>query len=84
ALRWHEYGCLTNTEVPGHLLRREFRLPRTTIRLIEDALRRGRVTSRGADRALRVAWTVCDLRGGDLPDADDVTTALVFKERALR
>jgi len=84
ALRWREYGCLTNNEVPGHLLRRAFRLPRTTIRPLEDALRRGRVTSRGADRALRVAWTVCDLRGGDRPDADDVTTALVFKERALR
>ena len=28
ALRWYEHGCLTNNEVPGPLLRREFRLPR--------------------------------------------------------
>lgn len=81
AERWRDYGWATNGEVPGHVLRQRFRLPRTVVAPIEEALRRGRMTARGADRAIRVAWTVCDLRGGDSPSVDDIAAALNFRER---
>jgi magnesium chelatase family protein len=79
--RWHEYGWTTNAEVPGHLLRQRFRLPRESLAPVEDALRQGRMSARGADRAIRVAWTVCDLRGGEVPGTQDVLQALTFRQR---
>ena len=37
---------------------------------------RGSLTLRGADRSLRVAWTLCDLAGRARPSTADVATAL--------
>ncbi|MFR9751906.1 YifB family Mg chelatase-like AAA ATPase [Nocardia sp. 004] len=79
--RWREYGWLANAEVPGHILRQRFRLPREALAPVEGALRLGRMSARGADRALRVAWTICDLRGGEMPSAQDVLAALNFRQR---
>ncbi|WP_330182331.1 YifB family Mg chelatase-like AAA ATPase [Nocardia sp. NBC_01503] len=81
AERWSALGLSTNAEVPGHILRQMFRLPREALAPVENALRHGRMSARGADRAIRVAWTVCDLRGGDLPTAQDVLQALNFRQR---
>jgi magnesium chelatase family protein len=41
----------------------------------------GLLTARGADRCLRVAWTVADLVGHDCPSEEDVAVALNFKDR---
>ncbi|MBF6348901.1 MULTISPECIES: YifB family Mg chelatase-like AAA ATPase [Nocardia] len=84
AARWREFGWRTNGEVPGHALRRQFPLPAESTAPVEAALRLGRISARGADRALRVAWTVCDLRGGDLPSAHDVMQALNFRQRGTQ
>ncbi|MCP2287497.1 YifB family Mg chelatase-like AAA ATPase [Nocardia amikacinitolerans] len=82
--RWREHGWLTNAEVPGHALRQRFRLPRESVAPVEAALRMGRMSARGADRAIRVAWTVCDLRGADVPSAQDVMLALNFRQRGVQ
>ena len=79
--RWREFGWLTNSEVPGSVLRRRFRLRAEAMRPVELFLRDGRVTARGADRALRLAWTMCDLRGADTPTEDDVAQALLYRDR---
>ncbi len=79
--RWKEFGWTTNGEVPGYLLRQQFRLPRKVIACVEDSLRRGEITARGADRAIRVAWTLTDLRGANSPGAGDVSAALNFRDR---
>lgn len=84
AHRWREFGWTTNGEVPGHLLRQRYRPPRDSLVDLEDWLRRGQITARGAARAVRVAWTLCDLRGGDVPSRDDVAAALNFRERGNR
>ncbi|MFF0545240.1 YifB family Mg chelatase-like AAA ATPase [Nocardia thailandica] len=84
AARWHENGWTTNAEVPGHVLRQRFRLPAESVAPIEAAVRLGRLSARGADRALRVAWTVCDLRGGDLPSVEDVLASLNFRQRGAQ
>jgi magnesium chelatase family protein len=79
--RWTGTGWNTNAEVPGPVLRRRFRLPRTVTEPIEAALYRGLVTARGADRTLRLAWTVADLAGRDRPLAEDVAVAMGLRDR---
>jgi magnesium chelatase family protein len=81
AARWAADGWPTNAEVPGPVLRARFALPRAAVRPLDAALRAGELTARGADRALRVAWTLSDLAGRDRPDAELVETALFFRDR---
>ncbi|WP_433264052.1 YifB family Mg chelatase-like AAA ATPase [Actinosynnema sp. CS-041913] len=79
--RWAAHGWRTNAEVPGPVLRREFRLPREATTLLDRALALGALTGRGADRCLRVAWTLADLGETNQPTADHVSAALEFRER---
>ncbi len=81
ATRWAEHGWATNAEVPGPVLRTRFALPAGVVRPLDSALRAGAVTARGADRALRVAWTLADLVGRDRPEREHVETALFFRDR---
>lgn len=81
AERWAAYGWATNAEVPGPALRQKFRLAPAALAPLERALRKGAITARGADRALRVAWSVCDLDGGTSPSQIHVATALDFRDR---
>jgi magnesium chelatase family protein len=81
AERWSALGFRTNAEVPGPVLRTRFALPRPAIRPLDAGLRAGQLTARGADRALRVAWTLADLSGRDRPDEDLVEMALFFRDR---
>jgi magnesium chelatase family protein len=79
--RWSGHGWQTNAEVPGPALRREFALPQDVTTLLDRGLEVGAVTARGADRCLRVAWTLADLDGCARPDADHVAAALEFRDR---
>lgn len=83
AARWREYGWRTNAEVPGPALRQKFRLGNEALRPLERSLRNGSLTARGADRALRVSWTLSDLAGGDMPGLDEVGAALDFRDRGM-
>jgi magnesium chelatase family protein len=69
-------GLTVNSQVPGRMLRERFAVPRPALQLAEQALERGALSVRGFDRVLRVAWTVADLAGHTVPDADDVAEAL--------
>ncbi|HEU0087864.1 MAG TPA: YifB family Mg chelatase-like AAA ATPase [Pseudonocardiaceae bacterium] len=80
--RWAGTGWASNAEVPGPVLRRRFRLPPAVTAPIDMALRRGLVSARGADRVLRLAWTVADLAGRDRPSAEDVSAALGLRDRS--
>ncbi|MBR7742772.1 YifB family Mg chelatase-like AAA ATPase [Phycicoccus sp. BSK3Z-2] len=77
AERWGDGGWEVNGLVPGHVLRRPpYRLPRRSTAVIDRALDLGRLTLRGYDRVLRVAWSTADLAGRTSPDRDDVATGL--------
>ena len=65
--------------MPGPELRRRGRLPHDATAVLERQLRSGAMTARGADRALRVAWTISDLRGAPGPEMSDVVEAIGFK-----
>lgn len=79
--RWHEHGWRSNSEVPGPVLRREFTLPAEATALLDRAMDRGALTGRGADRCLRIAWTLADLDAEPRPGAEQVGAALAFRER---
>jgi magnesium chelatase family protein len=81
AERWAQQGWRTNAEVPGPALRTAFALPRAVIRPLEERMRAGELSARGADRALRVAWTLGDLAGAVRPDRDMVDNALYYRDR---
>lgn len=74
-------GWTTNSEVPGTWLREKIGAGRTLLRDLDRALDRGTLSLRGADRVLRVAWTLADLAGRAAPEADDIGRALVLRTR---
>jgi len=65
-----------NGEVPGPVLRRDLRPPAKSLGPLHEALRKGQLTARGADRVLRVAWTLADLAGHDQPSRADMFEAV--------
>jgi magnesium chelatase family protein len=56
-------GVRTNAELPAHRLDEVAPLSQGATRLLEDALRSGRLSARGLHRVRRVARTVADLQG---------------------
>jgi magnesium chelatase family protein len=80
AERWMPYGVRTNAEVSGALLRRRFRPPHDVMAPLRTALDRGVLSIRGVDRTLRVAWSLADLAGRAMPNLDDVSIALSFRQ----
>lgn len=75
-------GMETNSQVPGRILRGEFRLPPATTRILDQSLARGVLTARGYDRVLRLAWTLADLAGRERPDLNDIGQALSLRQAA--
>lgn len=76
--RLRELPWTTNAEVPGPVLRRL--LPRPEgMELLDTALTRGELSSRGVDKVVRVAWTLADLAGRDIVARDDVRAALALR-----
>ncbi len=71
-------GWQTNGEVPGPFLRRQLPLPEG-LQVVENAVNRGRLSPRGVDKVLRVAWTLADLAGRDRPGDDEVAVALAMR-----
>lgn len=65
-----------NADVPGPALRRHWPLDDTGQRLVDEQVLSGRLSRRGATRVHRLAWTVADLRGLEVPGADETDAAL--------
>lgn len=70
---WH-----TNGEVPGPYLRSQLPLPEG-LSILEDAFGRGKLSPRGVDKVLRVAWTLADLAGRGRPGREQVAIALAMR-----
>jgi magnesium chelatase family protein len=65
-----------NADIPGSELRRSFRPAAGALAPLERAMDRGQVSARGADRIIRMAWTLADLAGQARPRRDEIGTAL--------
>ncbi|MFE0460172.1 YifB family Mg chelatase-like AAA ATPase [Kitasatospora sp. NPDC058965] len=66
----------TNAQVPGRELRSRWRPDPGALVEAEREMERGLLTARGLDRVLRVAWTVADLAGQDVPGRTELRIAL--------
>ncbi|HRA75351.1 MAG TPA: YifB family Mg chelatase-like AAA ATPase [Propionicimonas sp.] len=78
AVRLGTTGWRTNGEVPGPVLRRQLPLP-DGIDLLDEAVSRGRLSARGVDKVLRLAWTIADLAGRDRPGREQLHVALAMR-----
>ncbi|MGW6277491.1 YifB family Mg chelatase-like AAA ATPase [Kribbella sp. NPDC055071] len=68
--RYRATQWILNSEVPGPVMRREHPLDARSNKLLEDLYSTGRITARGLDRVVRLAWTLADLEGLDRPTID--------------
>jgi magnesium chelatase family protein len=78
AERLHGSGWTVNAQVPGSELRRRWALDARCAEILHGAERDG-LSLRGADRVLRVAWTLADLADIECPGVDQVQTALALR-----
>jgi magnesium chelatase family protein len=65
-----------NAEVPGTVLRRAFSPGPGALASLDRAMELGQVSARGADKIIRVAWSLADLAGRDEPGPDQVNLAI--------
>jgi magnesium chelatase family protein len=65
-----------NAQVPGSELRRRFPPQPGSLGPLERAMDLGEISARGADRVIRLSWTLADLRGAPRPGADEISYAL--------
>ena len=65
-----------NAEIPGAELRRSFPPERGALRSLDRAMELGQVSARGADKIVRVAWSLADLAGKPRPGAGEVDLAI--------
>ncbi len=70
----------SNAQVPGSVLRKLWPIAAEVEAPLLRAVADGRLSARGLDRVLRVAWTCADLAGRDRPTFDDVGSALLFRD----
>lgn len=65
-----------NAEIPGAELRRSFPPEPGALRSLDRAMELGQVSARGADKIVRVAWSLADLAGRPRPGAGEVDLAI--------
>jgi magnesium chelatase family protein len=76
AARLGAFGLSLNSQVSGSVLRKDLRIDAGSTKTLDDALQRGRISMRGYDKCLRLAWTNADLAGRNEPNTSDVAKAL--------
>jgi magnesium chelatase family protein len=65
-----------NAEIPGAQLRRAFPPRAGSMKPLERVMELGQVSARGADKIIRVAWSLADLAGVSRPGVDEVGLAI--------
>ncbi len=79
AKRLQDTPWTLNSQVPGPWLRQNWSIRDAVLEPVQQAISRGHISMRAADRILRVAWTVADLAGRAAPDRSDVSAALALR-----
>jgi magnesium chelatase family protein len=65
-----------NAEIPGAELRRSFPPEPGALASLDRAMELGQVSARGADKIVRVAWSLADLAGKPRPRSEEVNVAI--------
>lgn len=77
--RFSKQGWDCNAQASGTWLRKY--TSKQAVGLINRALEKHQLSLRGADRALRLAWTLADLSGHTSPDMTDMAQAISLRTR---
>jgi magnesium chelatase family protein len=78
--RLEETGWRLNADVSGSWLRHpENRLPSSTTSVLDQSFEEGRISMRGYDRILRVAWSIADLEETHTPTSSHVARAYTLR-----
>ncbi len=72
-----------NAQVPGHFLRHRLKPAPKITRQLDVALDRGRISMRGYDRVLRLAWTKADFDGQSTISSDSIGFAMFLRGSEL-
>jgi magnesium chelatase family protein len=78
ALRLAGTPWRVNAEIPGAELRRTFPPEQGALKSLDRAMELGQVSARGADKIVRVAWSLADLAGRPRPGAGEVDVAIAL------
>ncbi|MGL3806208.1 YifB family Mg chelatase-like AAA ATPase [Paeniglutamicibacter sp. R2-26] len=78
--RLKRWGIATNAEVPGAILRNELRPVAAATVGLNRAAESLRLSARGYDRVLRIAWSIADLNSHACPTTEDVDVALQLRQ----
>lgn len=82
--RWRGHPWRLNAHVPGRYLRENTRLARADARALEVATESGHISLRGADRILRLAWSIADWENHAVPQSDDLARAFDLRGQEER
>ena len=76
AMRFRNHPWSINSEIPASALRRDFAPEPKALIPLYHALDNEEITVRGLHRIQRVAWSIADLRGEEIPTRTSITRAL--------
>jgi magnesium chelatase family protein len=79
ARRWAGTPWALNSRLPGTWIREHAPLEPSLAADLDRWVDRGRISLRGADRVLRLMWTLADLDGRDRPDDRDLGEAMTLR-----
>lgn len=79
AFRLRDTPWSVNTQLPGRWLREASGVSADIRRHLDTATDKGILSMRGADRVLRLMWTLADLDGRSAPDVADLGQALSLR-----
>ena len=77
--RWRGTGWTLNAQLPGPYMRERSGVGADLLALLDRSVDAGALSLRGADRVLRLMWTLADLAGRDSPDPTDLARALALR-----
>ncbi|WIM66882.1 YifB family Mg chelatase-like AAA ATPase [Corynebacterium breve] len=80
--RWSRAGvqATTNAAISPSVLRRDYPADEAGMALLGAYLACGDISQRGVDRAIKLAWTLCDLAGATQPTLDHVAQAIDLRD----
>ena len=79
AERYAQYGWTCNAQASGKWMRDH--MSRYSLEPINRALESQRLSLRGADRAMRLSWTLADLRGIPSPGREETSQGIALRTR---
>lgn len=84
AFRWSAAGAheWVNARVDATVIRRDHPADDPAMALLAAYLAHGRLTQRGVDRVLKLAWTLADLDSAAVPDLEHVAAAVELRAPA--